>query len=70
MRREDASKTPFQFIYKAADCRMWYTPPMITDVTMVWKGVVDSMFKDNRTRLCVPGSTGHESSISGRQKGK
>jgi hypothetical protein len=70
MRHNDASKTPLQFVYEAADCRMWYTLPMITDVTMVWKRVVDGMFKNNGTRLCVPGSTGHKSSISGREQGE
>lgn len=43
---------------------MFYTAPMINDVTMVWKGVVDRMFR-NGTASCVEGSTGDKSSISG-----
>lgn len=37
---------------------------MINDVTMVWKGVVDRMFR-NGTSKCVQGSTGDKSSVSG-----
>ncbi|KAH7137927.1 hypothetical protein B0J11DRAFT_115 [Dendryphion nanum] len=72
LRRNDASKTPLEFIYEAADCRMFYTAPMITDVTQVWKGVVDRMFSvgsgANGTagmRGCVQGSMGDKSSVSG-----
>lgn len=64
LRRNDVSKTPLEFIYEAADCRMFYTAPMINDVTMVWKGVVDRMFR-NGTANCVKGSTGDKSSVSG-----
>lgn len=64
LRRNDTSQTPLEFIYEAADCRMFYTAPMINDVTMVWKGVVDRMFR-NGTAQCVQGSTGDPSSISG-----
>ncbi|KAH9880018.1 hypothetical protein J1614_002043 [Plenodomus biglobosus] len=64
LRQNDASETPLEFIYEAADCRMWFTAPMITSVTEVWKGVADRMFK-NGTSLCVEGSTGDPSSISG-----
>ncbi|KAF2797233.1 hypothetical protein K505DRAFT_269916 [Melanomma pulvis-pyrius CBS 109.77] len=70
LRRDDTSQTPLEFIYEAADCRMWYTAPMINDVTQVWKGVVDRMFtsgKGNSTGVqgCVKDSTGDPSSISG-----
>ncbi|KAI8939568.1 hypothetical protein NX059_003332 [Plenodomus lindquistii] len=64
LRQNDASKTPLEFMYEAADCRMWFTAPMISDVTEVWKGVADRMF-NNGTSLCVEGSTGDPSSISG-----
>lgn len=64
LRRDDTSNTPLEFIYEAADCRMFYTAPMINDVTMVWKGVVDRMFR-NGTSKCVQGSTGDKSSVSG-----
>ncbi|KAF2849332.1 hypothetical protein T440DRAFT_427004 [Plenodomus tracheiphilus IPT5] len=64
LRQNDASKTPLEFMYEAADCRMWFTAPMISDVTELWKGVADRMFH-NGTNLCVEGSTGDPSSISG-----
>ncbi|PSN65502.1 hypothetical protein BS50DRAFT_496323 [Corynespora cassiicola Philippines] len=64
LRRNDASKTPLEFIYEAADCKMFYTAPMVNDVTQVWKGVADRMFR-NGTNMCVMGSTGDPSSISG-----
>lgn len=64
LRRNDHSKTPLEFIYEAADCRMFYTAPMINDVTMVWKGVADRMFR-NSTSRCVQGSTGDPSSVTG-----
>lgn len=68
LRQNDASGTPLEFMYEAADCRMWFTAPMITDVTELWKGVADRMFK-NGTSMCVKGSTGDPTSVSaGGQK--
>ncbi|KAF2726946.1 hypothetical protein EJ04DRAFT_547474 [Polyplosphaeria fusca] len=67
LRRDDPSQTPLEFIYEAADCRMWYTQPMIFDVTQVWKSAYDRMW---RNVSCVQGSTGHASSISGGGQGK
>ncbi|KAF9700862.1 hypothetical protein EKO04_000746 [Ascochyta lentis] len=68
LRQNDASGTPLEFMYEAADCRMWFTAPMITDVTQLWKGVADRMFK-NGTSMCVAGSTGDATSVSaGGQK--
>ncbi|KAF2178016.1 hypothetical protein K469DRAFT_742262 [Zopfia rhizophila CBS 207.26] len=61
LRKSDESQTPLEFIYEAADCRMWYTAPMINDVTVLWKGVVDTMW---RNQSCVQGSTGDPSSVS------
>lgn len=64
LRQNDASKVPLEFIYEAADCRMFFTAGMVSDVTQVWKGVADRMFR-NMTQMCVKGSTGDKSSISG-----
>ncbi|KAH7378817.1 hypothetical protein BKA66DRAFT_420772 [Pyrenochaeta sp. MPI-SDFR-AT-0127] len=64
MRQNDASGTPLEFMYEAADCRMFFTNKMITDVTEVWKGVADRMFK-NETNKCVQDSTGDKTSVSG-----
>lgn len=68
LRQNDASGTPLEFMYEAADCRMFFTAAMVTDVTQLWKGVADRMFKNN-TDMCVAGSTGNPTSISaGGQK--
>lgn len=68
LRQNDASGTPLEFMYEAADCRMFFTAAMVTDVTEVWKGVADRMFK-NGTDRCVTGSTGDPTSVSaGGQK--
>ncbi|KAH6637724.1 hypothetical protein C7974DRAFT_355539 [Boeremia exigua] len=70
LRQNDASGTPLEFMYEAADCRMFFTAPMVTDVTALWKGVADRMFR-NETSLCVAGSTGDASSVSagGQRRG-
>jgi hypothetical protein len=56
---------------------MFFTPPMVSDVTALWKGVADRMFAGgaggNATTTgmkgCVGGSMGHPSSLSaGAQK--
>ncbi|KAL1595533.1 hypothetical protein SLS59_008170 [Nothophoma quercina] len=68
LRQNDASGTPLEFMYEAADCRMFFTAAMVTDVTELWKGVADRMFK-NGTDKCVAGSTGNPTSVSaGGQK--
>lgn len=35
---------PAQFVVEEADCRLYWTLPMITDVTAVWKAVADAAF--------------------------
>jgi len=68
LRMGDKSATPLEFVYEAADCRMWFTPPMISDVTQVWKGVADRMFREGDglgMGMCVEGSTKAQSSVSG-----
>lgn len=70
LRQNDASATPLEFIYEAADCRMFFTAAMVTDPTELWKGVADRMFKGAAgMEQCVQGSTGDASSVSaGGQK--
>jgi hypothetical protein len=70
LRKDDESGMPLEFMYEAADCRMWFTAPMISDVTVLWKGVADRMFRNsNATGGCVAGSTLHPTSVSaGGQK--
>ena len=57
-------------MYEAADCRMFFTPAMVSDVTALWKGVADRMFTgEGGMQQCVQGSTGDATSVSaGGQK--
>lgn len=67
----DDSQTPLQFVYEAADCRIWWTPEMIFDITAAWKKVADVGFGANGSQPlseaagCVKGSTNAPSSLSG-----
>jgi hypothetical protein len=65
IRKGDKTATPLQFIYEAADCRIFYTPESYADPDAAWKQAWDG-FVDNSK--CVEGSTGHKSSISGGYK--
>ncbi|KAL9105640.1 MAG: hypothetical protein Q9227_009219 [Pyrenula ochraceoflavens] len=38
--------TPAQFIYEAADCRLFYEPAMVTDVTAQWEKVANVVWGD------------------------
>lgn len=62
VRKGDKSATPLNFIYEAADCRIFYTAETLMDPDAAWKQAWDA-FSDNTK--CVQGSTGHKSSISG-----
>lgn len=39
---DEVDQTPLQFVFEAAECRIYYTPPMIFDVTETWKAVADT----------------------------
>ncbi|EXJ88414.1 hypothetical protein A1O1_05344 [Capronia coronata CBS 617.96] len=72
-RMGDDTQTPLQFVYEAADCRMWWTHEMLYDPSFLWARVARMAFKDRRgtqfnSRYCVTGSTGHATSISGGWK--
>lgn len=62
IRKGDSSATPLQFIYEAADCKIFYTPKTYSDPDLAWKQAWDAFVNDTN---CVPGSTKHNSSISG-----
>jgi hypothetical protein len=55
IRQGDASRTPLQFIYQAADCRIFYTAEMTVDVTAMWEKVVDVTWGGDK---CVAGAVG------------
>lgn len=40
-RGDEKAQTPLQFVYEAAECRIWYTVPMVFDVTETWKAAAD-----------------------------
>jgi hypothetical protein len=65
IRKGDSSGTPLQFIYDAADCKIFYTPKSYSNPDLAWKQAWDAFFNDTN---CVPGSTKHKSSISGGYK--
>jgi hypothetical protein len=62
IRKGDASATPLQYIYEAADCKIFYTADTYADPDAAWKQAWDAFQDDSK---CVEGSTGHSSSISG-----
>ncbi|EXJ83955.1 hypothetical protein A1O3_04622 [Capronia epimyces CBS 606.96] len=66
----DWSYTPLQFVYEAADCRVWYSLDMVFDITAVWKRAAQEAFAigPNSTHVfagCIQGSTNASSSLSG-----
>ncbi|KAH7094752.1 hypothetical protein FB567DRAFT_12528 [Paraphoma chrysanthemicola] len=62
IRKGDSTATPLQFIYEAADCRIFYTADSYSDPDLAWKQAWDAFTNDSK---CVSGSTAHKSSISG-----
>jgi hypothetical protein len=62
LRNGDASETPLEFVYEAADCKIFYTAEMVANVEETWKAAVTAKWGNGG---CVPGSTGAPSSISG-----
>ncbi|KAF2119140.1 hypothetical protein BDV96DRAFT_487670 [Lophiotrema nucula] len=64
IRKGDDTVTPLEFVYEAADCRLFYTTDMVRDVEAVWKKTVDARWGDAE-KTCVDGSTKDKSSLSG-----
>lgn len=54
--------TPTQFLYDAADCRIFYTPQTVFNYTNLWKHAAVAIFSDNS--YCVKGSTGYSTTSS------
>lgn len=72
-RIDDKSQTPLQFVYEASDCRIWFTPEMLVDVTTIWDRVAEIAFHSRKdgvfnSEYCVKDSTGHPTSIGGGLK--
>ncbi|KAL8357024.1 hypothetical protein RB601_002061 [Gaeumannomyces tritici] len=49
------AQTPRQFLYQAANCRVWYTPRSVMDPDVNWKTAVDATWGDS-DGLCVDNS--------------
>lgn len=47
-------EVPYQFVYEAANCRLFYTIDMIRDVTVLWEAAAKVAAGDSSA--CVPGS--------------
>ena len=62
IRKGDKTNTPLQFVYEAADCRLFYTALMIHKQELVWKAAYESFFGNS---ACVKGSTNQPSSDPG-----
>ena len=62
IRKGDTTLTPLQFVYEAADCRLFYTPQMYADQTILWKTAYKAQWGNGK---CVKGSTGQDSSDPG-----
>lgn len=60
LRKGDDTDTPLEFIYEAADCRLFYTLATYVDPVALWKRAVDSKWSNG---ACVSGSTGHATAI-------
>ena len=57
--RQDQPTTPIQFLYNAADCRIFYTLETWLNYTSLWTYAIDAIYTN--PALCVPGSTGYAS---------
>ncbi|KAF2763527.1 hypothetical protein EJ05DRAFT_472424 [Pseudovirgaria hyperparasitica] len=58
----DEEMVPLQFVYEAADCRLYYTRDMASDPMEVWRRTAGAMWSGE---ACVADSTNHPSSLSG-----
>jgi len=48
---------PLQFIYEAADCRIFFTPETVYNFTNLWRYATEAVWKN--PSLCVKDSTGY-----------
>ncbi|KAI9748723.1 MAG: hypothetical protein M4579_007141 [Chaenotheca gracillima] len=62
IRKGDESQTPLQFIYQAADCRLFFTADNLFDITTLWDRVAQTAWGNG---TCVAGSTGDKSALPG-----
>ena len=58
--RKEQQDVPVQFVYDAADCRIFYTAETWSDYSSLWTYAVNAI---SNPKLCVAGSTGYSSTI-------
>lgn len=56
----DDDQTPLQFVYEAAECRLFYTLQNYLQRETVWQAAAKALFRGSG---CVKGSTGGEGSL-------
>lgn len=54
LREGDETNTPLEFVYEAADCKLFYTRGTWSDPRALWKHAVDVQWRGGK---CVEGST-------------
>jgi hypothetical protein len=67
----DKGVQPLQYLYEAADCRLFYTLQSVFFRAEQWNTAANQAFGFNGTEVwsgCVEGSYGHETSLSGDEK--
>ena len=62
IRKGDTTLTPLQFVYEAANCRLFYTAPMNVNQELVWEAAYIAQWGNG---TCVQGSTGQDSAKPG-----
>lgn len=62
-RKGDKSGVPLQYVYEAADCKIFYSYKTFAHPDAAWKAAWDAHIYPDMS--CVEGSTGHKSSVSG-----
>ena len=55
--------TPLQFVYEAADCRIFYTPQTWYNYSLLWQYAADATWTN--PALCVQDSTGYATTAGG-----
>lgn len=62
--RKEQQDVPVQFVYDAADCRIFYTAETWSDYSSLWSHAVNAI---SDPKLCVAGSTGYSLTGTGLQ---
>ncbi|OJD30635.1 peptidase s41 family protein [Diplodia corticola] len=63
-------RTPLQFVYEPADCRVYWTKEMTVDVTAAWKAVADSAWGLGGESRCVAGGLAGNGTAYGGERRK